>query len=103
LGDIKKPVKSDAKKEAGANDKGLEARITTHAAMDHIPRSQWNALVPENAPGLRHEFLAALERSGSCTTATGWTPCHITVHIGEALAGGAPCYLKHHSYGEFIF
>ncbi|MBT4806177.1 MAG: N-acetyltransferase, partial [Acidiferrobacteraceae bacterium] len=103
MGDIKKPVKSDAKKEAGANDKGLEAHITTHAAMDHIPRSQWNALVPEDAPSLRHEFLEALERSGSCTTATGWTPCHITVHIGDTLVGGAPCYLKHHSYGEFIF
>ncbi len=90
-------------KKRGPNDNGDKALITTNSTMCQIPRAQWNALVPDDSPSLRHEFLQALEDSGSCTPASGWTPCHITVHCGGTLAGAAPCYLKAHSYGEFIF
>lgn len=85
------------------NDKGGQVLLTTNPGMDQIDREQWNAMVPPDDPSLRHEFLLALEHSGSCCAETGWVPCHITASIDGQLVGGVPCYLKNHSYGEFVF
>ncbi len=52
---------------------------------------------------LRHEFLSALESSGAVCRDTGWKPCHLALTSGNVLVAAAPCYLKSHSYGEFIF
>lgn len=62
-------------------------------------------------PFLRHDFLAALEDSGCTQTETGWTPKHLLVFDdaiqdknGKPQAIAAmPLYLKHHSYGEYVF
>ena len=87
----------------GGNDKWLRATVTTQTAISDIPSAQWNHLVPTDAPMLRHEFLHALEASGSCSVATGWLPCHLTLYLGKRLAAAAPCYRKDHSWGEYIF
>ena len=59
--------------------------------------------MPHDAPTLRYEFLHALETSGAVCDDTGWSPCHLTLAQGNDLVGAVPCYLKSHSYGEFIF
>ncbi|MHB1249541.1 MAG: GNAT family N-acetyltransferase, partial [Polaromonas sp.] len=70
---------------------------------------QWNALLaaqsPDGAgnPFMRHEYLAALHRSGSAIPATGWTPRFVTLWQGDTLAGACALYLKDHSYGEYVF
>jgi predicted N-acyltransferase len=58
---------------------------------------------PDN-PFISHAFLMALEESGSATARTGWAPAHAVVEnaAGEVLAC-APCYLKSHSKGEYVF
>ena len=94
---------SQASKGLDPNDKAGEVSITTNRSMDSIDADQWNAMVDAENPGLRHEFLLAFEESGCCCPETGWTPCHLTVHLDGALIGGTPCYLKTHSYGEFVF
>ena len=66
----------------------------------------WNALLAqqqEPGPFMRHEYLAALERSGSATAATGWKPRVITLSRGDALHAACVVYLKKHSYGEYVF
>ena len=71
-----------------------------------IERSAWNdllALQAEPTPFLRHEYLAALEQSGSATPATGWTAQFITLWRGSELHAACPLYLKDHSYGEYVF
>lgn len=71
-----------------------------------VPASDWNALLaqqPEPTPFMRHEYLAALEASGSATPATGWQPCYITLWIQEALVAACPMYAKDHSAGEYVF
>src|SRR5262245_1566581 len=55
-------------------------------------------------PFISHDFLSALEASGSAVARAGWQPQHL---IAETEAGGvlgvAPCYLKSHSRGEYVF
>ena len=55
-------------------------------------------------PFISHDFLLSLEASLSVTGRTGWQPQHVLVEsaTGEILAA-APCYLKSHSRGEYVF
>lgn len=55
-------------------------------------------------PFLSHGFLSALEDSGSATRKTGWAPQHLRLEAPDGtLLGAAPCYLKSHSQGEYVF
>ncbi|TFH85000.1 GNAT family N-acetyltransferase [Billgrantia azerbaijanica] len=72
-------------------------------AIAAVPAAAWNALVDDDHPFLRHEFLHALEASGAVSPATGWVPAHLTLWRGEALVGLMPHYHKHHSFGEYVF
>ena len=67
-----------------------------------IPAAQWNTLAGDN-PFLCHAFLLALQECGCTTAATGWQPQFLTLWQDGQLAGAMPLYLKHHSYGEFVF
>lgn len=75
----------------------------TIPAMEAVSATDWNALVGDDYPFLRHEFLHALEASGSVGPATGWVPRHQTLWQGESLVGVMPLYHKHHSFGEYVF
>jgi predicted N-acyltransferase len=83
-----------------------EARVVTR--MADIDQAQWDALAnPDPAqfdPFVSHAFLDALEASGSITADTGWLPQHLLVEDGAGrLRAAMPCYLKGHSFGEFVF
>ena len=84
---------------------GVEARL--HSAMADIPAATWNRLAcpPGEAvnPFVCHEFLLALEQSGSATAETGWQPAHVTLDRDGAIVGAVAAYAKHHSYGEYVF
>lgn len=73
-----------------------------------IPAAEWDALAnppgAEHNPFVAHAFLAALEASGAVAAETGWAPQHLLLRdpAGRALAA-APCYLKGHSLGEYVF
>src|SRR5512135_573403 len=57
-----------------------------------------------NNPFILHEFLSALEESGSVGGRTGWQPRHLLAETADGtLVGAAPCYLKTHSRGEYVF
>ncbi len=81
----------------------------TAGSMGEIDAAQWDACanpggnVPYN-PFLTHAFLKALEDSGSASADTGWQPYHLLVEdpMGN-IAGCAPCYIKGHSSGEYVF
>ncbi|MDH3647949.1 MAG: GNAT family N-acetyltransferase [Gammaproteobacteria bacterium] len=72
--------------------------------MDRIDPAQWNALCPDDQPFISHAFLAALEKHDCVGTESGWLPKHLTLYSrdGELIAA-MPLYLKHHSWGEFVF
>lgn len=63
----------------------------------------WNSLAG-NSPFLRHEFLAALERTGCVGADTAWQPHHLLLRdAAQNLIGALPLYVKHDSRGEFVF
>ncbi|MBA1157154.1 GNAT family N-acetyltransferase [Microvirga mediterraneensis] len=55
-------------------------------------------------PFVSHAFLSTLEDSGCVGAKTGWAPLHVLFEdeAGKIL-GAAPCYLKSHSMGEYVF
>jgi len=73
------------------------------AAINQIDCEAWNKLVGDNYPFMRHEFLLALEESGSVSAQTGWQPMHVLVTEDNELLAGMPLYLKSHSRGEYVF
>ena len=57
-----------------------------------------------NNPFVSHEFLSSLEESGSVGARTGWQPRHLLAEDPNGmLLGAAPCYVKSHSRGEYVF
>jgi predicted N-acyltransferase len=55
-------------------------------------------------PFLSHNFLSALEASKSAGSRTGWQPQHVVARTPDGtVAAVAPCYLKSHSRGEYVF
>lgn len=73
-------------------------------SIDSVPKSAWNALVPEHAkPFLDWDFLQVLEETGCVKAEAGWRPAHLSLWSGEHLVAAAPAYLKGHSWGEFVY
>ena len=55
-------------------------------------------------PFISHAFLSSLEESKSVGGRSGWQPRHLLAEGPEAaLLGAAPCYVKTHSRGEYVF
>ena len=75
-------------------------QINSMAQVDSVA---WNHLAGDAYPFLRHEFLLALEQSGSVCEQTGWLPAHLLVMDQDKLVAFMPLYLKQHSYGEYVF
>ena len=75
-------------------------------SLQDINAAAWNALLALQShptPFMRHEYLAALQASGSATPDTGWAPRFLTLWQGSDLVAACPLYLKSHSYGEYVF
>jgi len=71
--------------------------------LNQVAEKDWDALLPDNQPFLRHAFLSALEDSQSVCEQTGWQPAHrLWVENGKLLAA-LPAYHKQHSSGEYVF
>src|SRR5690348_5198219 len=110
---------------------GLELKIRLAGALAEVPASAWNACAQQGQrfttqvkqedkeddlsrqvstrefqdnPFVSHEFLSSLEGSRSVGPRTGWQPQHLLLETGAGeLIGAAPCYLKTHSRGEYVF
>lgn len=79
-------------------------QLTFIDSIHQIPSADWNNLcAPSQYPFLRHEFLIALEDSGSTTGKTGWQPHHLLAKEADKLVAAIPLYKKTHSYGEYVF
>jgi predicted N-acyltransferase len=72
-------------------------------SMAQVDAEDWNRLTGEAYPFMRHEFLWALEQSGSVCEHTGWIAAHLLVLDNDQLVAVMPLYLKSHSWGEYVF
>jgi uncharacterized protein len=80
-------------------------RITS---LRDIGQGDWDRLA--NPPGeefnplVSHDFFRALDQSGSAVAKTGWAGRHLVLTDDRGrVTGIAPCYLKSHSQGEYVF
>lgn len=74
-------------------------------SLDSIVADDWNQVVGSSGyPFMRHQFLAALERSGCVgSSESGWLGEHALVERDGRLVAVMPLYRKLHSYGEYVF
>ncbi len=100
------------------------AAVHVHSSLAAIDRKVWDRLanpgwtdpeyphqksginLQESAynPFVSWDFLQALEESDCASSTTGWLPQHLVlVDAAGAVRGAAPCYLKSHSQGEYVF
>jgi len=73
-----------------------------YRGLQEISPVAWQALAGTH-PMLDYRFLHAFESSAAVGQQTGWIPYHLAVFAGEQLVAAAPCYIKTHSYGEYVF
>ena len=82
-------------------------KIKAFETVSDIPAERWNALANPDPkrfnPFLSHAFYLALEQSKSAIARTGWAGRHLVLEDDGANRGIAPCFLKNHSYGEYVF
>ena len=81
----------------------INLTVKIHAQIAEIPQHQWNALVNDNHPFIKHEFLDAMEEHHCVGEKFGWIPCHMGVYQDKQLIAALPLYQKTNSYGEFVF
>jgi len=72
-------------------------------SMAQVNAEDWNTIAGNSYPFLRHEFLLALEQSGSVCESSGWLVGHLVVTNQEQLLAFMPMYVKYHSWGEYVF
>lgn len=85
-----------------ANPKGTEAVVRIVVRMADLDATAWDALAGDS-PCVTHAFLDALETTGCVGAPVGWEPVHLALFRGGRLEAAMPLYLKHHSWGEFVF
>lgn len=86
-------------------------KIIFISSIQECPSDDWNQLwhhtCNDHYPFLQHEFLAALESSGSVnnntTNKTGWYSHHLLAFQEDQLIAAMPLYIKSHSWGEYVF
>jgi predicted N-acyltransferase len=78
--------------------------LSLHGAISEIPAADWNLCAGGGNPFVSHEFLSAIEDSGSTGRKAGWIPWHAALRDGQgAIRAVVPLYEKMHSYGEYVF
>ena len=81
-----------------------ELTVRLAPSVGSFDREQWNALGGDRNPFVSHEFLTALEDSGSVGEGTGWDPVPIVItDAQDNLLAAMPSYAKGHSQGEYVF
>lgn len=76
----------------------------TAEGVASIGKDEWDACAGTANPFVSHDFLSALEESGSATARTGWQPVPIVIDGDDGKpAAILPAYAKSHSQGEYVF
>jgi predicted N-acyltransferase len=86
-------------------------------SIDDIAADVWDACANPGATGgagiesrypynpfISHDFLSSLEESKSVYARAGWQPMHLAFESPDGMTQAvAPCYVKTHSRGEYVF
>ncbi|MCA9779632.1 MAG: N-acetyltransferase [Candidatus Eremiobacteraeota bacterium] len=83
----------------------LGHRVTFGNSVGALEAAEWDACAGTDNPFVSHAFLESLEKSGCVGEKTGWLPypALLRERPDGPLLGAAPCYIKLHSKGEYMF
>ena len=96
-------TRQNAHFEAKPSDpEATETVIRVVTRMADLDPAAWDMLAGDS-PFLRHAFLHALETTGCVGPDIGWEPVHLALFRNGQLDAAMPLYVKHHSWGEFVF
>ena len=98
---VRENVHFEAKPSATEAEAG-ETVIRVVTRIAELPADAWDALAGES-PFLQHAFLQALEDTACVGAHIGWEPVHLALFRNGRLEAAMPLYVKHHSWGEFVF
>ena len=85
-----------------ADAEAADTVIRVVPRMADLDPAAWDALAGDS-PFLRHAFLHALETTDCVGAHIGWEPVHLALFRNGQLDAAMPLYIKHHSWGEFVF
>ncbi|MDR3556661.1 MAG: peptidogalycan biosysnthesis protein [Syntrophobacteraceae bacterium] len=79
----------------------MEKRVKIVSRIEDVAPEQWNALAVNASPMLEFEYLHALEKSGSVSTQSGYTPVHLALQYDSRIVALAPLYQRDRAWVEF--
>ncbi|MDP2031573.1 MAG: GNAT family N-acetyltransferase [Thiobacillus sp.] len=85
-----------------ADAEAADTVIRVIPRMADLDPTAWDTLAGDS-PFLRHAFLHALETTACVGADIGWEPVHLALFRNGQLDAAMPLYIKHHSWGEFVF
>lgn len=82
-----------------------EYRLDLIESLAEVDAAQWDALAAPAGFLLSHTFLSGLETTSCVGEQQGWLPRHLLLREADSdeIVAAMPCYLKTHSYGEYVF
>ncbi len=72
-------------------------------SINDISAIDWQRLNASANPLASYNFLTAMENSASASQARGWQPHHLQLSAADNVAAILPLYIKHNSWGEYVF
>lgn len=78
-------------------------RVKIISSLADISPEAWKRLSSPHYPFHDYAFLSALEATASIGAASGWQLAYFALEDELGLKAVHPCYVKAHSYGEYIF
>ena len=76
--------------------------LTVTDNLDEVSPDAWQVMAQGN-PFVGYHFLRLLQATQCVHPRQGWYPHYVLLHQNNELVGAAPCFLKTHSRGEFVF
>lgn len=77
--------------------------ITVLDGIESMQKDEWGQLTTPDFPFNEHDFLSALETSGTLGAERGWVPQYLVLRKSGQLEAASCLYNKTNSYGEYIF
>ena len=71
--------------------------------INKLPKESWDRCNQEGNLFLSYNFLKLLEDSNSVSKEKGWQPVYFYLLDNAAKIAFAPCFIKYHSQGEYVF
>ncbi len=72
-------------------------------SLGTLTAAEWNALAGLDDPFMEHEFLYGMETCGLIGEHSAWIPRYLLAWRDHRLVAALPLFLKHDSFGEYIF